>query len=102
VSVHLFYGDEQATIKDLLEAFGEEVDVDVPAGETRTISEVCTELQAVFIKEAKLNLGLGIGPTEDTRVYRDGTDFGCGDTIRFTFTANVLETNIDISFAQNP
>ena len=102
IHVHFFYGDNQNTIEDLLEETGQEVNLDVDPGATESIAVTCTELQAIFIEEAELDLGLGLGPETDTRVYRDGSDFGCGDTIRFTFTTNGLNTDLDVSFAQNP
>ncbi|RMF73922.1 MAG: hypothetical protein D6744_15105 [Planctomycetota bacterium] len=101
VEVVMYVGPDQNVLRDVLTAFGEEITVTVPAGATRVIRRNCDELQAVVIDNAKLLVLGGIGPEEDTQVLRDGSDFGCGDTIRFTFTDSALFTNLDISTSIN-
>jgi len=44
-------------------------------------SKDCDNLQAIIISDADLEV---VGE-EDTGTLRDGDDFGCGDTIIFTF-----------------
>ena len=97
VDVLMYVGDDQNALRDVLTSFGDEISVTVPAGTTRTITRACDSLQAVIIDNAKLQVIGGIGPEEDTQVLRDGSDFNCGDTIRFTFTHSALFTNLDIA-----
>ena len=100
VEVRYFYGDEEEGTEELLEAFGQEREMTVPAGGTSSVSYDCDALQNIFIKEADLRIIGGIGPSDSTGVFRDGEDFGCGDTIRFTLRANTLNTDLDIIFAR--
>lgn len=101
VDVVMYIGGDQNVLRDILTAVGEEITVTVAPGATRTIRRDCDDLQAVVIDNAKLQVIGGIGPEEDTQVLRDGSDFGCGDTIRFTFTDSALFTNLDISTSIN-
>jgi hypothetical protein len=101
VEVNLFYGDEQDTIEDLLEEFGEQVVVTVAPGDTYTFSRSCDDFQAVFIEDADLQLVGDIGPGSGTEVFSDGDDFGCGDTITFTFNYAAIPFALDIDFTAN-
>lgn len=98
VDVRFFYGDEQLATKTTLELAGEEQNISVPAGGTRTISVACDQLQAIFIEEASLSLPGGLGPELDTDVLRDGDDFNCGDTITYTFSGSLI---IDFAVAES-
>jgi hypothetical protein len=64
-----------------------------------TFSENCEDLQAIFIKDASLRIIGGIGPGDSTSVFREPGDFGCGDTLLFIFTQNVIATDLDIEFS---
>jgi hypothetical protein len=99
VRVTLFYSDQQDTPEEVLEEFGQTFESDVPAGETRTFSRDCAEIQAVLVNGDLRLLG-GIGPETTSNVFRDGSDFGCGDTIRFTFTQSLLGTDLDVAFSR--
>lgn len=101
VDVQLFYGDDQNALKAVIEEFGTEVNRTLTPGEATSFSRDCDDLQAIFINDADLRVIGGIGPEADTRVYRDGSDFGCGDTITFTFTQNATATELNISFSQS-
>ena len=99
VDVELYYSNDQNVLEALLTTLGEERELSIPAGQSTTFSVDCDDLQAIMIEQAELVIISGIGPEESTGVYRDGTDFNCGDTLVFTFTHPVLPTDLDISFA---
>lgn len=100
IEIKLFYHDDQNVLtQDLLKTFGEERDFTIQAGQTQTFSIDCDQLQSIFIDDAKLNvLSLPVGPSTDTEIYRDGSDFNCGDTLTFTFTAPPIPTELNVSF----
>jgi hypothetical protein len=100
VEVVLYVGSSQYTAKDLLRLFGDEIQRTLLANETTTISLDCDDLQAVFIDNAEVNRIGGLGPAAESDLLLDGTDFGCGDTIRFTITYTVLNLDIDVSYPQ--
>jgi hypothetical protein len=100
VDVQLFYHENQYLTEGLIESDGVEMVVPVLAGNTYTFSRNCEDLQAIFIKDADLRVVGAIGPEASTRVYREPGDFGCGDTLTFTFTQNALATSLEISFGQ--
>ena len=95
VEVTMYVGGSQYTTKELLRIAGEEIERTVPARQTVTITRDCEDLEAVFIDNAKVSIA-GVGPEDESDLLRDGTDFGCGDTIRFTFTYTLLPPNLDI------
>jgi len=97
VRVTLVYHDQQEIPEDVIDELGREVEIDVDPGEVRVISRSCDDLQAVLVR-AELRLLGDIGPEESAGVYRDGDDFGCGDTLRFTFTDDDLGTDLQIAF----
>lgn len=97
VEVDLYYSDTQEAPREIIVALGEEVLETVAAGDVLPLTLDCDELQAVVIDDADLRIVGGIGPEEDTEVLRDGDDFGCGDTITFTFTSTTLGTEFTIT-----
>ena len=106
VEVTLFFHEDDDVLESILTAEGlgsEKREVTVPAGQTLALlPQDCDNLQAIIIEDADLLLLAGIGPEEDTRVYRgDGEDFNCGDTLVFTFShlEVVIPTDLDIRFA---
>lgn len=98
VEVRLYFDDNQNLGEDALELFGVERTFTVEPGQSTRFDESCDDLQAIFIKDASLRVIGGIGPGDSTRVFREPNDFGCGDTLVFTFTQNVIATDLDISF----
>ncbi len=100
VQVTLYLGQNQLSTWAVLATLGEEIERTVAAGETITITRKCDELQAAVIDDADVMIGgVDIGPSNNSdAVLRDGTDFGCGDRIRFTFDYPdvVLPTTLDI------
>ena len=104
VEVELWYGDEQDVPRDILTALGEEINRTIDPGDTYRFSRDCDDLQAVVIEDADLRIIGGIGPEEDTDVIRDGEEFGCGDTITFTFRhdGDVVPSNFRIDVDIDP
>lgn len=100
VTVQLFYSDQQEVTEELLKSLGTEVNVALQPQETFPIARDCDNLQAVIIADSELQVIGGIGPNASTRVYRDGDDFNCGDTVIFTFSQDNLGTQLDISFSE--
>jgi hypothetical protein len=98
VTVQLRLSGDQNVLESLLTTLGEESSVTLTAGQSSTIVRSCDDLQAIMVERADVNYIIGIGPNQQSDVYRDGTDFDCGDTIVFTFTQpNLLALNIDFN-----
>ena len=97
IDVEIYIDEEQLIPKALLTTTGEKIDIRVEAGTTERFSRSCDDLQAIIINQANLVLVGDIGPNTDTQVFRDGDDFGCGDTITFTFTHPVLPITLDVA-----
>ena len=99
VEVVLFYDDDQNILEALLTDVGQEMQITLAAGEQSTFSRDCDDLQAIIIEDADLLLIGQLGPEANTDVLRDGDDFGCGDTITFTFDHSDVLLDFDISVA---
>jgi hypothetical protein len=69
----------------------------ISPGSTVTIVRPCADVQAMVIDNAELRVAGGIGPEADSDVLYDGTDFDCGDTVRFRFTHSVLIIDFDVA-----
>lgn len=99
LTVELRLGSDQNVLEALLASAGQEVNVTLGAGQTTTFTRPCDDLQAIMVNRADLDMGLGLGPSQKSGVYRDGNHFNCGDTLVFTFTQpNVL--TLSIGFAK--
>ena len=99
VEIVLFYGDDQNILEALLTEIGEEMTLALGTGEQITFSRDCDDLQAIIIDDADLLLIGQLGPEVKTDVLRDGDEFGCGDTITFTFEHS--DALFDFSIAVN-
>ncbi|MCH8913366.1 MAG: hypothetical protein IIA33_07330 [Planctomycetes bacterium] len=100
IEVVLFYGDDQNILEALLTEIGEEMTLTIGPGEQSTFSRDCDDLQAIIIEDADLQILGGLfTPDADTGVLRDGSDFGCGDTLTFTFTHPDLALSLNIAFS---
>ncbi len=101
VEVTLFTAENQEIPRSLLTELGTRSDLRVEPGESTSFSRDCDELQAIVIDDADLILIGDVGPDADTDVLRDGSDFGCGDTITFTFdhSAALLDFDVSVSIA---
>jgi len=99
VNVELFIDDQQEIPREVLTEIGQKLEFSIPAGETVSFSRDCDDLQAIVIDHAELMIVGQIGPEADTDVLRDGDDFGCGDTIDFTFDHGPLVLDFDVSTA---
>jgi len=93
----LFLDDQQEIPRELLTETGTELEFTIAAGETATFARNCDDLQAIVIDNADLMIVGEIGPEASTDVIRDGDDFGCGDTIVFTFDHSVVILDFDVS-----
>lgn len=100
IDVELYYDDDQNLTEGLIELDGTEVTTTVAAGDTYSFNRDCEDLQAIFIKDAEMRVAPGLSPDASTPVFREPDDFGCGDTLVFTFTQNVTMTDLDIDYEQ--
>lgn len=101
VDVELYISGTQEILESLLTSTGTKIEYTLEAGETVTFSRDCDDLQAIIIDNADLKVLGGIGPSADTDVLRDGTDFSCGDTITFTFDHSLVVVDFDITVNAN-
>lgn len=99
VEATLYYDDDQELPRDVLTEIGTRMDLTIAPGETTSFTRDCDALQAIVIDNASLNVVGQVGPEADTNVLRDGDDFGCGDTIVFTFDHGPVLVDFDISVA---
>ncbi len=100
IDVLLFYGDDQNILEALLTEIGEEMTLTIGTGEQFTFSRDCDDLQAIIIDDADLLVIGQLGPEVKTDVLRDGNEFGCGDTITFTFDHSdaIFDFSITVDF----
>jgi hypothetical protein len=96
VEGELLYDDEDFTIVELPEPFGERRPIVLPAGGQSAFSVPCDEFQAVIIADADLQWIAGVGPSAGTDVLRQGDDFDCGDVLRFTFDHSAAIVDFDV------
>lgn len=101
VDVTLFYDDDQDILDGIIQETGNERTFQIAAQSTETFSRECDDLQAIIIDGADLRLIGQVGPETDTDVLRDGDDFGCGDTIIFTFDHSELILDFDVTTSVN-
>lgn len=102
VVVEMFTHDDQNVAEFLITEVGDEINRTVGSGETTTIVGDCDDVQAIIIEDADLQVVGGIGPEANTDVIRDGDDFGCGDTVTFTFDHSALITDFDVAVNVTP
>jgi len=102
VDVEMYTHDEQNVAEFLITEVGDRIDRTVSAGEATTILGDCDDVQAIIIEDADLLAVGGLGPEANTDVIRDGSDFGCGDTVTFTFDHSALITDFDVSVDVTP
>ena len=101
VEVEIYIADEQLIPEALLTSVGERIQITVDPDSTERLSRDCDELQALIIEEARVMIAGLPGPSEDTEVLRDGDDFGCGDTVTFTFEYLPVPIALDIRQSVN-
>lgn len=104
VDVDLFLSDQQDIPREVLIVLGTKLEYTLAPGESATFSRDCEDLQAIVIDDANLRVTGSIGPDADTNVLRDGSDFGCGDTIVFTFdhTGAITDFHITVEVFPGP
>jgi len=93
----LFYDNDQYTIEGILVETGTERTFTLAAGRRSSFSVHCDDLQAIIIHNASLQIVGDVGPEANTNVLRDGDDFGCGDTIVFTFDHSDVLVDFDVN-----
>lgn len=103
--VRLYYGDNQNAFEFELTTFGEEFDAALAAsgtGASRSFTRSCDDLQAIIIDNAESRVPL-VSPNSDTEVYRDASDFSCGDVLTFRFVLeDSLIPDLRIVFSASP
>jgi hypothetical protein len=99
VDVVLYYDEDQNVLDSLIDDAGTRVEYTLAPGETQQFSRDCDDLQAIKIVDADLRVVGQIGPQASTDVFRDGDDFGCNDTITFTFDHSAILIDFDVSVA---
>jgi hypothetical protein len=98
VQVELYYDDFQDVPESVLTSLGRRRDYTISPGAAITFTEECDDLQAIIIDDADLVVIGSIGPETSTDVLRDGTHFGCNDTLTFTFDHSELVVDFDVTF----
>jgi len=93
----LFYDNDQDTIEEILVETGTERAFTLAAGGRSSFSVNCDDLQAIIIDNASLQIVGDVGPEANTDVLRDGDEFGCGDTIVFTFDHSNAILDFDVT-----
>lgn len=99
VNVTLYVHSDQNVLKAIMPSVGERIEITVPANSTRLITRDCDDLQAVLVDEAEVSIIGDIGPSTDSDVFRDGSDFGCGDVFALTFVYPVVPVSLSIEAA---
>lgn len=102
VDVEMYTHDEQNVAEFLITEVGDRIDRTVGSGQSSTIVGDCDDIQAIIIEDADLLAVGGLGPEANTDVIRDGSDFGCGDTVTFTFDHSALITDFDVTVNVTP
>ena len=97
VDVVLYYDDTQEVPELLLVETGTRLEFTILPGQTQRFSRSCDELQAIVIDDADLRVIGGVGPEANSDVLRDGDDFSCGSTIRFTFDHSAAILDFDVT-----
>lgn len=98
VEVELYYDEEQDIPESLLTTdAGTRLTYTIEPGQSTTFSRNCDELQAIVISDADLQIIGSVGPEATSDVLRDGDDFGCGDTIVFTFDHSDVLVDFDVT-----
>lgn len=100
IQVVAIYSDESLLSEELLNEFGQRVELEIGPGETRTFSRPCRNFEALLV-EGELDVLGNIGPEESTGVLRNGQDFDCKDVLVFRFTASAWNTDLDIDVRRN-
>lgn len=96
VDAVFFISDEQDIPRALLTETGERVEISIEPGQTVPIVRDCDDLQAIVLDDADLRVIGSVGPETNSEVLRDGTDFGCRDTVTFTFDHTNAIVDFDV------
>lgn len=102
VDAVFYISDEQNIPRALLVEIGERIAVTIEPGQTVPIVRNCDDLQAIVLDDADLRVIGSIGPETNSEVLRDGTDFGCRETILFTFDHSDILVDFDVTTGRVP
>jgi hypothetical protein len=99
VRVTVVFDDEQDAPRELLTEFGTALEFTLSPGESTSFSRDCDQIQAITLDNAELRIIGGVGPGFDSEVFRDGSDFNCGDVIEFSFDHSDILVDFDADVA---
>ncbi len=99
VDVVIYYDEDQNVLEDLIDDVGTRVEFTIAPGGVQEFSRDCDDLQAIKVVDADLRVVGQVGPETSSGVVRDGDDFGCRDTITFTFDHSAVLVDFDVSTA---
>jgi hypothetical protein len=72
---------------------------DLQPGEIVTRTYDCDQFDVVMAKNAEIRTGVGFSPGDDSDLFIDGEDFGCGDTVTVRYVGGVTGFRAGISAA---
>ena len=99
VRVTVVFDDQQDAPRELLTEFGTALQFTLSPGQSTSFSRDCDEIQAITLDNAELRIIGGVGPSFDSEVFRDGSDFNCGDVIEFSFDHSDILVDFDADVA---
>ncbi|MBX3394703.1 MAG: hypothetical protein KF841_05005 [Phycisphaerae bacterium] len=102
VDAVFYISGEQNIPRALLVELGERIAITIEPGQTMPFVRDCDDLQAIVLDDADLRVIGAIGPETSSEVLRDGTDFGCRDTILFTFDHSAVLVDFDVTTGRAP
>jgi hypothetical protein len=94
IDVVVYYADNADISESDLTDNGTRLEFTIEPDEWTSFRRDCDRLQAVIIDRATLHVLGGLGPTTHSEVLRDGDDFGCRDTVGFTFEGSLLDFDV--------
>ncbi len=98
-----FYIDDDENILELLiKELGTKIENTVQAGESTSFSRSCSDLGAIILDDADLQIVGSVGPDTNADILREGEDFSCGDTIVFTFTHSAVLLDFGVAVTVQP
>jgi hypothetical protein len=99
VDAVVIYSDQTDVPEDLIGTIGTRLEFTIPAGGSQSFTRSCGSLRAIQIQDASLRVLGGVGPHTSSGVYREGTDYTCGDTLTFAFEHSALIVDFHVTFS---
>jgi len=101
--VTTFYIDKDENIFDfLIKELGTKIEDTVQAGQSTTLTRSCSDLGAIILDKAELQIVGSVGPDTSDGILRQGEDFSCGDTITYTFNHSDALLDFDVTVTVQP